>query len=96
MSLGFLAGIVGLARDFRDGQPPSNDFIHGPLVQSAYRRTDYLVNSDMAIPIGLAGSWRYGVAWELMVRRGLPEVCREAHYSPLVLAPGKLPDRAGR
>lgn len=71
--------------------PHDNDLIHEPVPQSIYVRTDYIVNSDMAIPLGLAVGWNQSVVSELAVRTGLPFNDRRPEDSPLVLRQPKIP-----
>jgi hypothetical protein len=86
------AAIVSLAHVYeQDSKIPSNDFIHFPPVDSIYRRTDYLVNSNMMIPYALANTWRTGVRTELAVRKGLPGMNSQPELTPLVLLPPIIP-----
>lgn len=68
------------------------DIIHETKRRSIYERTDYLVNSDMSIPVALAQSWQFGVAAELDRHVGLPQVDRRPFNTPLVLRRPKLPE----
>jgi len=87
-----IAAIVSLAHMYeQDSRIPSNDFIHQPPVESMYRRTDYLVNSNMMIPYALAHTWRTGVQTELARRKGLPGMDRRPEYTPIVLLPPIMP-----
>lgn len=60
---------------------------------SIYIRTDYIVNSDMSIPLALARSFNLGVAEEIQDHPGMPPQDRRPHYTPLVLQPPPFPTK---
>jgi hypothetical protein len=70
------------------------DVIHSVKRRSIYDRTDYLINSDMAISFATARAWRFGIASEAGRRPGFPPVSREAAITPLVLAQPAARNRA--
>lgn len=70
------------------------DLIHKQPAYSIYFRTDYLVRSDMTIPLALAShSIIFGYDTELGRRPGIVEQDRAPQYTPLVLHPAILPRR---
>jgi hypothetical protein len=50
---------------------------HNNRYHSIYVHTEYLVNSDMAIPLALARGLVHSTVEEMIRRTGLPEVSRE-------------------
>jgi hypothetical protein len=50
-----------------------------------YIQWDYLYNSNMTIPIGLAATWMHGNATEAGHRNGFPPVSRQPQFSPTQL-----------
>lgn len=69
----------------------SRDVIHAPGAHSIYTPTPYYVNSDMAIPLGLARNLVMSELTEGTRRIGFPPNNRLPEVTPLVLAPGRVP-----
>jgi hypothetical protein len=69
----------------------ASDFIHDTPRHSIYDRNDYIVNSDMTIPYGMARTLVHGFQTEAGRRPGLPgldfDSYRGPYPSPLVLHP---------
>jgi hypothetical protein len=67
------------------------DVIHKEPRGSIYFRTDYLVNSDMAIPFGLARGLEESFQSEGPRRHGFPQQDRGPQFTPIVLHPNRIP-----
>lgn len=64
---------------------PDLDLIHKTPRSSIYTRTDYIVNSDMSIPLAFGERFVAEAESEALRRTGLPRMNRAPADSPLVL-----------